>query len=496
MPKPRTPILLFVLFAPLTLLAILAVRTFNAEREAMIARAAAEQSERLSAAASILSNTFSPIGAEETAQVREVLVTQGEEALRYLVLTNSVAYALVFDESRRVFPPNDTDMLLTQKLGGLRVFQDPALNLIRSLSTGVRSATSVVASGSGDDAMLRCSRDGDAMSVCVVVEPEAFRLHLRSAVGLAARSTGLQRLWLVSSDNRRIGDGGSGVAATSFQPLDGMFQGWRIETAEVRGSDSALSRTLALFVLGGSVIAAWGALTWGFHRSFAAEAESTSRRSAVIALLSHELRTPLANLQLYVDLMRRKAGDAQSVTEYCGILESEIGRLSHLAENAIDIGRGGVTQPQLESGNPDEVLKAILRNYAPILERSNCAMALDCGAAGPVAFDKSSWQRVAVNLLDNARKYAPGSNIDVATRIKGGYLKLEIRDHGAGVEPGEEQAIFEPLKRGGGTSAPGFGLGLASVRSLARQNGGDAWVENARPGARFCVTMKAEPAPC
>jgi signal transduction histidine kinase len=113
------------------------------------------------------------------------------------------------------------------------------------------------------------------------------------------------------------------------------------------------------------------------------------------------------------------------------------------------------------------------------------------GRAGEVRlFDRHSFERIAVNLLDNARKYAPGSAVEISTALRGDSLNLEVRDYGPGVPPNQQRRIFQPLVRGQNTGASGFGLGLATVRQLALQNGGDAWVEDACPGARFCVEMK------
>ena len=64
-------------------------------------------------------------------------------------------------------------------------------------------------------------------------------------------------------------------------------------------------------------------------------------------------------------------------------------------------------------------------------------------------------------------------------------------DRGPGFAPDEEEQVFERFARGtagrNGT-APGTGLGLAMVRTLARRWGGDATVA-ARPGGGACVAL-------
>jgi signal transduction histidine kinase len=72
---------------------------------------------------------------------------------------------------------------------------------------------------------------------------------------------------------------------------------------------------------------------------------------------------------------------------------------------------------------------------------------------------------------------------------------LAVLDEGPGLEPGEEERIFERFARGsGGRGAPGTGLGLALVATLARRWGGSASIANrTEGGARAEVRLPAAP---
>jgi two-component system sensor histidine kinase MtrB len=117
------------------------------------------------------------------------------------------------------------------------------------------------------------------------------------------------------------------------------------------------------------------------------------------------------------------------------------------------------------------------------------------GDGGPamVVGDRRRLDRVVVNLLDNADRYAGGA-VRVAVRRDRGRVRLEVDDRGPGVpEPLREQ-VFERFARGtrggqrGGDS--GSGLGLALVAQHVVRHGGSVWVED-RPGggARFVVEL-------
>ena len=64
---------------------------------------------------------------------------------------------------------------------------------------------------------------------------------------------------------------------------------------------------------------------------------------------------------------------------------------------------------------------------------------------------------------------------------RGGRAVLEVRDHGPGVDPAELERLFEPFyraERSRNRETGGTGLGLASVRGVVRQHGGDAVIRN------------------
>jgi signal transduction histidine kinase len=89
--------------------------------------------------------------------------------------------------------------------------------------------------------------------------------------------------------------------------------------------------------------------------------------------------------------------------------------------------------------------------------------------------------RVVANLLDNARRHAPGSAILLRAGLELGNVVVRVEDQGPGVVPSEWDAIFQRGRKGSNGSMDGSGLGLYASRRLMRQQGGDLWVEG-RPG--------------
>jgi signal transduction histidine kinase len=99
--------------------------------------------------------------------------------------------------------------------------------------------------------------------------------------------------------------------------------------------------------------------------------------------------------------------------------------------------------------------------------------------------DRALVRRMVRNLLENARRHAPASPIDITVGPRNGEgARIQILDRGSGVAEDERERIFEPFYSSPGapgTGDRGVGLGLALVRRIARYHGGDARCL-ARPG--------------
>jgi signal transduction histidine kinase len=96
------------------------------------------------------------------------------------------------------------------------------------------------------------------------------------------------------------------------------------------------------------------------------------------------------------------------------------------------------------------------------------------------------------NLLENAIRYAPrGTSIAVTATGAPGGTELRVADAGHGVPPEMREKVFSPflqVESGDEVVAYGSrGLGLTFCKFAVEAHGGDIWIEDAAPGAVFCV---------
>ncbi|MBL0022883.1 MAG: HAMP domain-containing histidine kinase [Sphingomonadales bacterium] len=102
--------------------------------------------------------------------------------------------------------------------------------------------------------------------------------------------------------------------------------------------------------------------------------------------------------------------------------------------------------------------------------------------------------QIVLNLVTNAIRYAPGgSTVSIMTGLDGRNGWIEVADQGAGIEPTDQERIFEKFERLGRTGDGGSGLGLYISRRLARFMQGDlAIVSSVGQGTRFRLTLPAK----
>jgi two-component system sensor histidine kinase/response regulator len=114
--------------------------------------------------------------------------------------------------------------------------------------------------------------------------------------------------------------------------------------------------------------------------------------------------------------------------------------------------------------------------------------------ASSIFADEDLLRRLLANLVDNAVRHAPArSVVRVAVRVGASGVDIRVTDLGAGVPPDMRAGIFDAFVQLEGEGRPrtraGRGLGLTFCKLVAESHGGKIWIEDASPGAVFCVSI-------
>ncbi len=228
--------------------------------------------------------------------------------------------------------------------------------------------------------------------------------------------------------------------------------------------------------------------------------ERESIRNSLLAALSHDLRTPLTVLFgqaeiLTLDLASEGSKHAPQANE----IRQHVLNTTRLVNNLLDMARiqSGGFNLKKEWLTLEEVIGSALRTLEPGLGGQHISLALP-DPLMLVYVDGPLFERVLINLLENAVKYAGhNAEIGIAAHSAPEWLTLDVWDNGPGIPAGQEAAIFDKFARGTKESAiPGVGLGLAICQAIVEVHGGTIAARN-RPqgGALFCVTLPRETPP-
>lgn len=229
-------------------------------------------------------------------------------------------------------------------------------------------------------------------------------------------------------------------------------------------------------------------------RSFNEMADSIQtrieREARFASDVSHELRTPLAALAAASDVMLRRrdelSGSAQQALD---IMTKQIDRFTVMVLDLLEISR-------IDAGMADVNLEPVPLGWlaAKIVDAGDydsVTVSIDEQLSQLQApLDRRRFERMVVNLLDNAVRYG-GAPVTVRLEDGGDTLLLHVDDHGPGIAADERQLIFDRFTRGSTSSnSSGTGLGLALVWEHAKLHGGSVEVaDSPEGGARFTLAI-------
>ncbi|MFP3577960.1 ATP-binding protein [Arthrobacter sp. SIMBA_036] len=216
--------------------------------------------------------------------------------------------------------------------------------------------------------------------------------------------------------------------------------------------------------------------------------EGNKMRTSILRAVSHDLRTPLAGIKLAVSSLRQEdvtfPPDVEQ--ELLETIEDYADRLDHLVNNLLDMSRitADAVSPLLDGITWAEILPEALRGVPAGRLRNELPPNLP-----PVQADAGMLERVIANIVENAVKYAPDSDVVLNARAGAGITlgdlpasELRVTDHGRGVAHQEVLTMFQPFQRLDDSSASvlsggGVGLGLAVAKGFTEAMGGTLGAE-------------------
>lgn len=223
------------------------------------------------------------------------------------------------------------------------------------------------------------------------------------------------------------------------------------------------------------------------------------QKERLSAFVVHDLKSPVNSINLAAQVVLADPGLGRGAREAAQHIRSDARTLLRLILNLLDISKseeGALTaHPSRLELEPlaREVFEAFELRAASAEVKLTSRLELSTLYADPDLI-----RRVLENLLENAIRHAPpGSTITLAASADGDQAVLSVTDAGPGVAPEMRDKIFERYVQceAGQRVATrvGRGLGLTFCKLAVEAHGGSIWVEDAAPGARFCLKVPNGP---
>jgi two-component system, NtrC family, sensor histidine kinase GlrK len=220
------------------------------------------------------------------------------------------------------------------------------------------------------------------------------------------------------------------------------------------------------------------------------------QKNRFLRQVSHELKTPLTALREGAELLSEEVGGKLTAEqrEIAEILRHNSVELQKLIEDLLSFGASQFRKVTVDL-EPVEIRRIVERvAIDQRLAARARGITLDAAAEDVMLpADPEKLRVVLDNLVSNAIKFSPeGGRIQVAARVDGDSLEIDVIDRGPGIPLAERARIFDPFYQGrhaGAGPVRGTGIGLSVVKEYIFAHGGSVEVVDSAQGAHLRIRL-------
>ena len=209
---------------------------------------------------------------------------------------------------------------------------------------------------------------------------------------------------------------------------------------------------------------------------------------------AHELRTPLAVMRTKLEVFEKNNNpNSTDYQETVNMIRMQTSRLSHVIDILLEMTDLQSAQKQDHISLAD-MAEEVICDLTALADKKDITISQNPGTAEIIGNDTLVY-RAIYNLVENAIKYNnTGGKVTVSIKEDSEYASVIIRDNGPGIKQEDWQHIFEPffrIDKSRSRDMGGAGLGLALVKEIARQHGGDVYVvQSSKNGTEIALKLR------
>ncbi|MEO8673304.1 MAG: response regulator [Tahibacter sp.] len=223
-------------------------------------------------------------------------------------------------------------------------------------------------------------------------------------------------------------------------------------------------------------------------------------KSEFLANMSHELRTPLNSTLILAKLLGDNASGnlTEEQVKFARTIFGAGNDLLALIDDILDLSKieAGKVEVQAEEISTTDFLVSLSTTFEPMASEKGLQFGtvIEPGAAERFSSDPQRLGQILKNLLSNAIKFTSSGAVSLrVSSAASDRLVFAVHDSGIGIEPHQQDVIFEAFRQADGSTHRKFGgtgLGLSISRDLAHLLGGELTVQSAAGrGSIFLVTL-------
>ncbi len=218
--------------------------------------------------------------------------------------------------------------------------------------------------------------------------------------------------------------------------------------------------------------------------------------------MSHEIRTPFTAIMGYSEIMvdSIKEQDYETVIEITDSLKHVLNRVVNLFENIIEVSEIEAGEVRLEnvSLNCNQILKAVYDKKLKAAEQRSLEFELYLESDEYLcSIDWIKFEKVILNLVENAIKYTDNGKIKVSSKKTEDYVIITIADTGLGINEKIVSQLLEPFVQeeldGHSRNYEGAGLGLTIACEYTKLMNGEMNIKSKKNvGTEILLTFPIE----
>jgi len=220
-------------------------------------------------------------------------------------------------------------------------------------------------------------------------------------------------------------------------------------------------------------------------------AERLSVVGRMASSIIHDLKNPMTSIRGFAQLLGQDDLSSEQRRYFSATISRSVDRFVGMTQEILDYVRGD-TSLALQLVPASALINDVCTFVEPDFLAKGLRIQTDLAFTGSIRVDQDKFQRVLLNLANNARDAMdPGGVLTITSRRVGDQVEFRLQDTGPGIPPEIMDHLFEPFVTHGKPS--GTGLGLAIVKKVVEDHGGTVQVENhPGEGACFVITLPLE----